>query len=244
MCRPIRSRCATCPAPATRWPRCWRCMLATRRRLRVRDARRQCGGRRRRRQARHRDGLARRAARTHPAGGLARARGEDRVRLVACSTSGSPNGGAQGLRIGFTNGCFDLLHPRPRQAAGGGARRLRPPGRRPQQRRLGRAAQGQGPADPDPAQARAEVLAALEAVDLVVVFERGHAAGTDQARAADRAGQGRRLQARRGGRPRGGRGRGRRGGPGRPGARSFDHQHGAPRRPDAGHRAAGKPAAS
>ncbi|HEX3442498.1 MAG TPA: D-glycero-beta-D-manno-heptose 1-phosphate adenylyltransferase, partial [Pseudolabrys sp.] len=76
----------------------------------------------------------------------------------------------QGLRIGFTNGCFDLLHPgHVRLLAGARAAcdrlvlglnsdasvtRLKGAGRPVQ-----------------PAQARAEVLAALEAVDLVVVFE-------------------------------------------------------------------------
>ena len=76
----------------------------------------------------------------------------------------------QGLRVGFTNGCFDFLHPgHVRLLAGARAAcdrlvvglnsdasvtRLKGPGRPVQ-----------------PAQPRAEVLAALEAVDLVVVFE-------------------------------------------------------------------------
>ena len=76
----------------------------------------------------------------------------------------------QGLRIGFTNGCFDLLHPghvkllaEARAAcdrlvvglnSDASVQRLRA--------RAGRFRT---------AQARAEVLAALEAVDLVVVFE-------------------------------------------------------------------------
>jgi D-beta-D-heptose 7-phosphate kinase/D-beta-D-heptose 1-phosphate adenosyltransferase len=76
----------------------------------------------------------------------------------------------QGLRVGFTNGCFDLLHPgHVRLLAAARAAcdrlvlglnsdasvtRLKGPGRPVQQ-----------------VQARAEVLAALEAVDLVVVFE-------------------------------------------------------------------------
>src|SRR5690348_9676467 len=46
------------------------------------DARRQCGSGRRRRQARHRDRVAGRAAPPHPAGRHARARGQNRVRLV------------------------------------------------------------------------------------------------------------------------------------------------------------------
>ena len=77
---------------------------------------------------------------------------------------------AQGLRIGFTNGCFDILHPghvKVLTAARGACdrlivglnsdasvRRLKGEGRPVQNER-----------------ARAEVLAALEAVDLVVVFE-------------------------------------------------------------------------
>ena len=78
----------------------------------------------------------------------------------------------QGLRIGFTNGCFDLLHPgHVRLLAGARAAcdrlvvglngdasvtRLKGAGRPVQQ-----------------VAARAEVLAALEAVDLVVVFDQG-----------------------------------------------------------------------
>ena len=76
----------------------------------------------------------------------------------------------QGLRIGFTNGCFDLLHPghvkllaEARAACDrlivglngdASVRRLKGEGRPMQQ-----------------VHARAEVLAALEAVDLVVIFE-------------------------------------------------------------------------
>ena len=76
----------------------------------------------------------------------------------------------QGLRIGFTNGCFDILHPghvKVVTAARGACdrlvvglnsdasvRRLKGEGRPVQDER-----------------ARAEVLAALEAVDLVVIFE-------------------------------------------------------------------------
>src|SRR3954451_18413728 len=77
---------------------------------------------------------------------------------------------SQGLRIGFTNGCFDILHPghvKVLTAARGACdrlivglnsdasvRRLKGEGRPVQDER-----------------ARAEVLAALEAVDLVVIFE-------------------------------------------------------------------------
>lgn len=76
---------------------------------------------------------------------------------------------AQGLRIGFTNGCFDLLHPghirvltRARAAcdrlivglnSDASVKRLKGEGRPVQDER-----------------ARAEVLAALEAVDLVAIF--------------------------------------------------------------------------
>jgi len=76
----------------------------------------------------------------------------------------------QGLRVGFTNGCFDILHPghvKVLTAARGAcdrlvvglnsnasAKRLKGEGRPVQDQR-----------------ARAEVLAALEAVDLVVIFE-------------------------------------------------------------------------
>jgi D-beta-D-heptose 7-phosphate kinase / D-beta-D-heptose 1-phosphate adenosyltransferase len=76
----------------------------------------------------------------------------------------------QGLRVGFTNGCFDLLHPgHVKLLAGARAAcdrlvvglngdasvtRLKGKGRPVQN-----------------VQARAEVLAALEAVDLVVVFD-------------------------------------------------------------------------
>ncbi|MGL5167201.1 MAG: D-glycero-beta-D-manno-heptose-7-phosphate kinase [Afipia sp.] len=78
--------------------------------------------------------------------------------------------GRQGLRVGFTNGCFDILHPghvrvitQARAAcdrlivglnSDASVRRLKGPERPVQDER-----------------ARAEVLAALEAVDLVVVFE-------------------------------------------------------------------------
>ncbi len=76
----------------------------------------------------------------------------------------------QGLRIGFTNGCFDILHPGHVKVAtdaraacdrlivglnsDASVRRLKGPERPLQNER-----------------ARAEVLAALEAVDLVVIFE-------------------------------------------------------------------------
>ena len=63
-------------------------------------------------------------------------------------------------------------HPasRPRQGADGGARRLRPADRRPEQRCSVKRLKGEGRPVQDE-RARAEVLAALEAVDLVVIFE-------------------------------------------------------------------------
>jgi D-beta-D-heptose 7-phosphate kinase/D-beta-D-heptose 1-phosphate adenosyltransferase len=75
-----------------------------------------------------------------------------------------------GLRIGFTNGCFDLLHP-------GHVKLLA--GARAACDRLVVGLNGdssvmrlKGAGRPvQPAQSRAEVLAALEAVDLVVVFD-------------------------------------------------------------------------
>ncbi len=76
----------------------------------------------------------------------------------------------QGLRVGFTNGCFDLLHP-------GHVRLLA--GARAACDRLVVGLNGdasvtrlKGAGRPvQPVQSRAEVLAALEAVDLVVVFD-------------------------------------------------------------------------
>ena len=115
----------------------------------------------------------------------------------------------QGLRVGFTNGCFDLLHPgHVKLLAGARAAcdrlvvglngdasvtRLKGEGRPVQQvhgarRGAGRARSGRS---------RRRV-------------RRGHAGKTDRARQADGAGQGRRLHARAGGRPRDRRGAGRR----------------------------------
>ena len=76
----------------------------------------------------------------------------------------------QGLRIGFTNGCFDILHP--------GHVKLMAQSRAACDRLVvglnsdASVARLKGPERPvQKVQARAEVLAALEAVDLVVVFE-------------------------------------------------------------------------
>ena len=76
----------------------------------------------------------------------------------------------QGLRIGFTNGCFDILHP-------GHVRMLAQARAACDRLVLGLNSDAsvsrlKGPDRPvQNVQARAEVLAALEAVDLVVVFE-------------------------------------------------------------------------
>lgn len=76
----------------------------------------------------------------------------------------------QGLRIGFTNGCFDILHP--------GHVKLMAQARAACDRLVvglnsdASVSRLKGPDRPvQKVQARAEVLAALEAVDLVVVFE-------------------------------------------------------------------------
>src|SRR5436190_18464608 len=76
----------------------------------------------------------------------------------------------QGLRVGFTNGCFDILHPghvKVLTAARGACDRLVVGlNSDASTRRL----KGEGRPVQDEI-ARAEVLAALEAVDLVVIFE-------------------------------------------------------------------------
>jgi D-beta-D-heptose 7-phosphate kinase / D-beta-D-heptose 1-phosphate adenosyltransferase len=76
----------------------------------------------------------------------------------------------QGLRVGFTNGCFDILHPghvKVLTAARGACDRLIVAlNSDASTKRL----KGEGRPVQDE-RARAEVLAALEAVDLVVVFE-------------------------------------------------------------------------
>jgi D-beta-D-heptose 7-phosphate kinase/D-beta-D-heptose 1-phosphate adenosyltransferase len=76
----------------------------------------------------------------------------------------------QGLRIGFTNGCFDILHP--------GHVKVLTAARRACDRLIvglnsdasTKRLKGEGRPVQDE-QARAEVLAALEAVDLVAIFE-------------------------------------------------------------------------
>jgi D-beta-D-heptose 7-phosphate kinase/D-beta-D-heptose 1-phosphate adenosyltransferase len=76
----------------------------------------------------------------------------------------------QGLRVGFTNGCFDLLHPGHVKLLAGARAAcdrlivgLNGDGSVTRLKGAGRPVQ--------PVQARAEVLAALEAVDLVAVFD-------------------------------------------------------------------------
>ena len=83
---------------------------------------------------------------------------------------GSMSGASRDLRIGFTNGCFDILHP--------GHVRLMAQARAACDRLVlglnsdASVSRLKGPDRPvQKVQARAEVLAALEAVDLVVVFE-------------------------------------------------------------------------
>src|SRR3979490_2542641 len=75
----------------------------------------------------------------------------------------------QGLRVGFTNGCFDILHPGPVKglpaAGGAGDRLIVGLNSDASVQRL----KGEGRPVQDE-RARAEVLAALEAVDLVVIF--------------------------------------------------------------------------
>src|ERR1700682_5026832 len=76
----------------------------------------------------------------------------------------------QGLRVGFTNGCFDILHPghvKVLTAARGAGERL---GVGLNGDASVKRLKGEGRPVQDE-RARAEVLAALEAVDLVVIFE-------------------------------------------------------------------------
>ena len=210
MCRRCRSRCATSRARATRSPRCWRWRLPPgadwETALRMANA----GGRGRGRQEGHRHRHAGGAAAENPA----------RMRRSRPRRRSSPAGGdldahlaewrKQGLRIGFTNGCFDILHPghvKVLTAARGACDRLI----------VGlnsdasvQAAEGRGRPVQDE-RARAEVLAALEAVDLVVDLRGGHADRPDRAGQAERAGEGRRLHPRAGRRPRDRRGQWRRG---------------------------------
>ena len=120
----------------------------------------------------------------------------------------------QGLRIGFTNGCFDILHPghvKVLTAARAACDRLIVGlNSDASVKRL----KGEGRPVQDE-QARSEVLAALEAVDLVAIFEEDTPLGLISADQAERAGEGRRLQARAGRRSRDRRSRWRRSAAGR-----------------------------
>ena len=100
------------------------------------------------RQARHRDGVGRRTAPPHPAG-RRRSRSEDKIvfdramldeRLAEWRRRACASASPMAASI--------FLHRGPHQAAGRGARGLRPAGGRPQQRCLGDAPQGRGAADP------------------------------------------------------------------------------------------------
>ena len=195
-------------------------MLAAGGRFRSRDARRQCRGGGRRRQARHVDGVDRRVAAPAVAVGVAGGRGQGRVRLVG-SGRAARRMAHQGLRIGFTNGCFDLLHP--------GHVRLMTEARAACDRLVvglnsdASVKRLKGKERPvQDQQARAEVLAALEAVDLVVIFEQDTPVELIRPREADGAGEGRRLPHRAGGRPRYRRSARRQGRAGRSGAGLFD----------------------
>ena len=133
--------------------------------MRAANARRRDRGR----QARHRDGVRRRVA---PSGAAAAATAlEDKMVFDrAVLDERLADWRRQRLRIGFTNGCFDLLHrghvrlmAEARSAcdrlvvglnSDASVKRLKGPGRPIQD-----------------VASRADVLAALEAVDLVVVFE-------------------------------------------------------------------------
>ena len=93
--------------------------------VRAGDARRQRRGRRRRRQTRHRHCFARRTAPPRPAGGLARARRQDRVRLVGARRA--PRGmAAQRAAHRLHQRLLRSSASRPRQTDGRSPRRLRP----------------------------------------------------------------------------------------------------------------------
>ena len=110
MCRPIRSRCATSRAPAIPSRRCSRSCLP-----RGRTGRPRCGWRMRRRPSR--------SARKAPPSSRRRNCGAKSCRMLLWrpkKRSSRRRTGLdahlegwrkQDLRIGFTNGCFDILHP-------------------------------------------------------------------------------------------------------------------------------------
>ena len=136
----------------------------------------------------------------------------------------------QGLRIGFTNGCFDILHPGHVKVLTAARARLRPADRRSQQRCLGEAAEGRGP--PGSGRARARRSAGGAGGGRSRRDLRGrHADRPDRESEAERAGQGRRLHPRAGRRPRDRRGCRRRG---RARRHSAGPQHDVAGRPRAG----------
>ena len=130
----------------------------------------------------------------------------------------------QGLRIGFTNGCFDILHPghvqllaKARAACDRLVLGLNSDASVTRLKGEGRPVQN--------VHARAEVLAALEAVDLVVVFEEDTPQKLIERVRPRVLIKGGDYRARSGGRPRNRRGRWRRGDPGRSGAGLFHDRH-------------------
>src|SRR5215207_7947155 len=182
-------------------------------RLRGGDARRQCGGLGRSGQARHRHRVGGRVARPHPSRGRARARAEDRSRLV---------GARSAARCLAAGGPAHRLHqrllrsrpPRPCRTVGKGARPLRPSGGRPQQRRLGPPAQGRRPPGASRGGARRGARCHGGGRSRGRVRS-GCAARADPPHPAEGAGEGRRLWIGPSGGTRAGRGRGWRGDPGR-----------------------------
>ena len=194
-------------------------------RFRIRHARGQCRRRGRGRQARHRDASrSPNCARAF----CRRRRWRPKRRSCStgrCSTSISPNGGGRACAsaspmaasiccIPATSSCWPA---RARPATGwwwgsnsdASVTRLKGEGRPVQH-----------------AQARAEVLAALEAVDLVVVFDEDTPLELIERVKPTVLVKGGDYTPRPGGRPRDRRGARRRGDAGRSGARPFDHEHG------------------
>ena len=95
--------------------------------------------------------------------------GEDKIRSLDAALESVTRWRQQGARIGFTNGCFDLLHPGHisllRQSKSNCARLLVGLNSDASVRRL------KGEDRPVQTEsARAQVLASLETIDLVVIF--------------------------------------------------------------------------
>ena len=111
---------------------------------------------------------------------------------------------------------------RPCRAAGGGARRMRPPDRRAQYRPRRAPAQGTRSGRSTALEDRSAVIAAVESVDAVISFDEETPIELIRRLEARRAGQGRRLHGRGRGRRRGGAGGGRPGGAGRSRRGAFD----------------------